>query len=145
MLKGFTTIELIIVIAIIAILAGALIYALKPGERLAKARDDQREVHLNAILHAIEQKLYFEKKWDPCAQPPATWTEIGSGLGKYDLYSCLIPSFLPNPLFDPLTGYYNSSTDYATGYKILYNPTTTKISLYAPGAELRKIYLGESP
>ncbi len=51
--KSFTLIELLIVIAIIAILAVGIIVLTIPGERLAQARDATRVSHLNALETAL--------------------------------------------------------------------------------------------
>jgi len=51
--KAFTLIELLIVIAIIAILAAAVIIAINPGEQLAKTRDATRERHVKALESAL--------------------------------------------------------------------------------------------
>ncbi|MBI5742854.1 MAG: prepilin-type N-terminal cleavage/methylation domain-containing protein [Candidatus Niyogibacteria bacterium] len=51
--KGFTLLELLIVISIIAILSLILIFALNPAEILRKARDTQRVSDLNTIKTAL--------------------------------------------------------------------------------------------
>ncbi|MFZ2205081.1 MAG: prepilin-type N-terminal cleavage/methylation domain-containing protein [Minisyncoccia bacterium] len=51
--RGFTLLELLIVIAIIAILSVALVLVLNPAETLKKARDAQRISDLNTIKTAI--------------------------------------------------------------------------------------------
>jgi prepilin-type N-terminal cleavage/methylation domain-containing protein len=51
--KGFTLIELLIVIAIIAVLAGAVFVALDPLTRFRDARDSRRWADVAAILSAI--------------------------------------------------------------------------------------------
>lgn len=50
---GFTLLELLIVIAIIAILSAVLIFVLNPAETLRKGRDSQRINDLNTINRAI--------------------------------------------------------------------------------------------
>lgn len=51
--KGFTLIELIIVIAIIAILAAAIFVAIDPARRLHESRNARRWSDINTILDAV--------------------------------------------------------------------------------------------
>ncbi|MEK7569138.1 MAG: prepilin-type N-terminal cleavage/methylation domain-containing protein [Patescibacteria group bacterium] len=51
--KGFTLLELLIVIAIIAILSIALVFMLNPAETLKKARDAQRISDLKTVKTAL--------------------------------------------------------------------------------------------
>jgi|SRR3989338_3585225 len=53
--KGFTLIEVLIVIGIIAILAAVVIVAINPGEQFGAANDAKRTSHVNSILNAIDQ------------------------------------------------------------------------------------------
>lgn len=52
--KGFTLIELLIVIAIIAIIAGATFVALDPLTRFKDSRDARRWADVSAVLSAIK-------------------------------------------------------------------------------------------
>ncbi len=53
LIKGFTLNELLIVIGILAILAGATVLVLNPGELLGQARDSKRIGELNSLASAI--------------------------------------------------------------------------------------------
>ncbi|OGI83407.1 hypothetical protein A2997_01660 [Candidatus Nomurabacteria bacterium RIFCSPLOWO2_01_FULL_36_10b] len=55
MQKGFTLLEVLLVVAIIAILAGIVILAINPNKQLADTRDTQRQSDVNTILSAVYQ------------------------------------------------------------------------------------------
>lgn len=53
--KGFTLLEILLVVAAIAILAGIVIVAVNPAQQLAQVRDAQRRSDVNALSQAIAQ------------------------------------------------------------------------------------------
>jgi type IV pilus assembly protein PilA len=53
--KGFTLLEVLLVVAIIAILAGIVIIAINPGKNLGDSRNSQRSADVNTILNGAYQ------------------------------------------------------------------------------------------
>lgn len=53
--KGFTLIEILLVVAILAVLAGIVIIAVNPGRQLAQANNSQRRADVTTILNAVYQ------------------------------------------------------------------------------------------
>ena len=53
--SGFTLIEVLLVVAIIAILAGIVILAVNPSKQLADTRNAQRKADVNTIINAVYQ------------------------------------------------------------------------------------------
>lgn len=52
---GFTLLEVLLVVAIIAILAGIVIIAINPGKNLGDSRNSQRSADVNTILNGVYQ------------------------------------------------------------------------------------------
>ncbi|MBI4133387.1 prepilin-type N-terminal cleavage/methylation domain-containing protein [Candidatus Uhrbacteria bacterium] len=137
--RGFTLIELLIVIALIAILAGAIIIALNPARQFAQARNSQRWTHINTIMNATQQNAADNNGVFTCAAGalPATATLMQAS-GGYDICGCLVPTFISSMPYDPsATGAgYTDCTTYTSGYTIMEDATTERVTVAAPSAEL---------
>lgn len=78
--KGFTLIEILLVIGIIAVLATVVIVALDPAKRFQDARDSRRLSDIQSILSATQQYIVDNKGILP---PGLDMTErqIGTAIG----------------------------------------------------------------
>lgn len=55
LVRGFTLVEILLVVTIISILAAIVILAVNPGRQLALTRNAQRRVDVNTILNGVYQ------------------------------------------------------------------------------------------
>ena len=67
--KGFTLIELIIVVAIIALLAAATFVAVNPAKRIGDAQNSQRWSDVTSIADAIAMSIADNAGTLPCVGP----------------------------------------------------------------------------
>lgn len=136
--QGFTLIEVLLVVAIIAILAGIVILAINPNKQLGDSRNSQRQADVNTILNAAYQYSIDNQGNIPTTIPTgtpgticasgATCTAPGVDLAVLTTdgkYLVAIPK-------DPRTG-----TATSTGYTISQN-ANGRITVAAPGAEQGK-------
>jgi type IV pilus assembly protein PilA len=116
--SGFTLIEILIVIGIIAILASIVIIAINPSKQFAQARNTQRQAGVNAILNAIGQRIADNKgvfagtfavngATYTCGPLPTgatttiTTTMATDTTTQTGSLGCLIPTYIPTLPSDP--------------------------------------------
>ncbi len=137
--SGFTLIEILVVIGIIAILAAIVIVAINPARQFAQARDAQRVANVNALLNAIGQNMADNKGLFVCAGSTYTIasaaTDMKNGMAGADVAPCLAPTYLSALPFDPSAAGapYASNADYDTGYTVMQD-VNARITVCAPQA-----------
>lgn len=144
--SGFTLIEILIVIGMIAILASVVLVAINPVRQFAQAKNSQRVSNVNAILNAIgnrmaENRGLFTDTASCTVALPTNTTLMGNVSTAYDIRPCLVPTYISELPFDPSTGK-NTCTStlcsgngesYATGYTVKQDAGTGRITVCAPG------------
>lgn len=144
--RGFTLLEVLLVVAIIAILAGIVIIAINPGKNLADTRNSQRQADATTILNAVYQYALDNNGNLPASitassaeicktgTAPATCTSgnlvdlsVITASGKY------VPSL---PLDPQCPSACNAN---GIGYEISKSASTGRITVTAPDAEGKTI------
>ncbi|HMP67186.1 MAG TPA: LamG domain-containing protein [Candidatus Paceibacterota bacterium] len=140
--KGFTLLEMLLVIAIIAILAGIVIVAINPGRQLAQARNAQRASDLNAIDKALKQYYIDNRAWPAALNSDGNVYDIcdTGGDNSNDCVNLgdgiLVPVYISALPQNPSGGNY-----------ILALETNSNLSLGAPGSTesgLSPVYIGSN-
>jgi type IV pilus assembly protein PilA len=130
--KGFTLIEILLVVAAISILAGIVIIAVNPNKQLGDTRNAQRRSDVNTILSAVYQ-YYIDTGILP-SSITTTQTEICktgttcSGLVDLSVLTT-DEKYLVSMPFDP-----NGSSANGAGYEI-YKSANGRVTVVAPDAE----------
>ena len=125
--KGFTLLEILLVIAAIGILAAIVLVAINPTRQIAQVRDAQRRSDINTIYKALEQYLIDNKAY------PEGITEASQAICNntvttacVNLNVFLVPTYISSIPKDPSGGV----------YKVYINPENNRIGVEAPGVEL---------
>ena len=141
--SGFTLIEVLIVIGIIAVLAAIVVVAINPARQFAQSRNTQRISNVNAILNAIGQNMVENKGVFTCEDagdvPLASTTiRLISGENGYDIRDCIVPNYIAEIPVDPSEGviYDEETGEYDTQYVLFEDEITRRITVGAPHAEL---------
>ncbi len=138
--KGFTLIEVLVVMGILALLATIVLVAINPARQFAQSRNTQRTSNVTAILNAIGQRMVdnkgiFEGGTDCTAAIPTT-PAIIKAVDGFHLYPCIVPTYIALLPIDPSAGSFTSPSDYDSGYMVVRDAATGRITVSAPKTEL---------
>lgn len=122
---GFTLIEILLVMALLAALATIVLIAINPAQKFKQQRDTQRTTDIASIAGAVQQ-YYVDHQGQFPSQIDTTERTIknGSGAGIADLCAVLSPSYLVAMPKDP-SGTYTDCSTYDTKYTIKKESTTS--------------------
>jgi prepilin-type N-terminal cleavage/methylation domain-containing protein len=138
--KGFTLLEILLVIAAIGILAAIVIIAINPTRQISQARNAVRQSDINTIQKALEQYLIDNKAYPTSISTTPRYicntaslqTEGPACTGFVDL-KVLVPNYIAAIPRDP------QATGDSTGYNIVINPNNNRVSVSADLAERKLI------
>jgi len=140
--KGFTLIEILIVIAILVIMATVVVVALNPTKRFQDARNSRRQADIQSILTAIHQSIVdnngtmpagittSEQQLGSCATGGATPC-TGAGAACLNM-STTLATYLKTIPIDP------NGTAASTQYSVVMDANNL-VTVKACGAEAGKI------
>lgn len=145
--SGFTLIEILLAIGLLAALATIVLIAVNPSRQFAQLRNTQRASDLNALLNAIGQRSVENRGQLNCAgvtipsvnPVPApllatTGANISSTAGDMDIRTCLVPAYISELPVDPTNGAAWNGTTYNTGYRI-FQDANGRMTVFAPTVE----------
>jgi prepilin-type N-terminal cleavage/methylation domain-containing protein len=138
--QGFTLLEVLLVVAIIALLAGIVIIAINPSKNLGDTRDSQRALDVTTILNAVYQ-YSLDNNGVPPSTLPTTATEICATTGA----ACTTPATIDLGVLSAAGKYVVSipldpqcpseCLSNGAGYTIMRDNATGRITVAAPDVE----------
>lgn len=136
--SGFTLIEILVVIGILAVLFAIALVAINPARQFSQANDTKRRSDVNALLNAVHQYAADNKGALPTAITTTVAT-IGNGTGEADICASLVTRYLAALPRDPLTtggDVTDCVASYTTNYTVVKSATDNRITVAAPGGEI---------
>lgn len=152
--SGFTLVELLVTIGIVAILMSITLIALNPEKQFRSAREAKRMADVSVILNAVSQYLVDHKTDETLPKDNISrYIAAGEYKGKWDfapkpvltpsinLCDILTPRYSANLPTDPfLDTEVIDCNNYDSGYMLTINPSG-RVIVSAPYSEIQPIVL----
>jgi type IV pilus assembly protein PilA len=138
--KGFTLVEVLLVIVIIAVLTAIVLVAINPARQIAQANNTQRAADVTTILNAVSEYIVDNGGSLPTSTEAAlstTPTNLGSDATDIEICTDLVPTYLAALPYDPSAtdAAYTDCTDYDLQYSISAD-ANDRVTVSAPNAQL---------
>jgi type IV pilus assembly protein PilA len=135
--KGFTLIEILIVIGIIAILAAVVLVAINPTRQFAQANNTQRASNVNAILNGVGQMIVDSK--GEISEEISSTTPRDISTSGADMCAQLVPKYIPALPTDPTSTHKGAAvTDCSEAYDtdyVIQKDADGRVTVSAPNAQ----------
>lgn len=133
--KGFTLVELLVVLGILVIILTLVLIAVNPSRQFSQANNVRRRADVVTILNSIGEYA-ADNNGDLPAGITSTATNMGSGTGDVDICADLVDRYIAEMPYDPTTGSFTSCSDYDTQYTIRTTGSNGRVIVEAPDAEI---------
>lgn len=146
--RGFTLIEILVVIGMLAILSTVVLVAVNPLRQFAQARNSQRQSNVAAVLNAVSERIadnggiWVSSTTELVDNCTGTLPDSARTINKsqLDLRKCLVPNYLPELPYDPANGSNSCKStncsgtgeDYDLEYTIQADSATHRVTVCSP-------------
>jgi type II secretory pathway pseudopilin PulG len=143
-MKGFTLIEILLIVAALAILSGITIIAINPSKQFADVRNAQRRVDVGILYSAVHQYALDHHGDVPANIPSGTLADCQASATSATFTVCktgncslTLPELTTSALYlSELPSDGSASTADYTGYNLIKNTDYhDRITVCAPAAE----------
>jgi prepilin-type N-terminal cleavage/methylation domain-containing protein len=136
--KGFTLIEILVVIGILTVLFAIVIVAINPARQFSLANNTKRKSDVEAVLNGIHQYMADHHGALPAGISWTSETEVNKS--GADICASLVTQYIAGLPVDPKTNngtaITNCSGAYTTRYFVIRSSPDNRITVSAPDAEL---------